>query len=116
DDLVGAGVVQDGLGVDTSLVGESTETGNVVVERNVDLNGLSNEVLNVLELLELVLALDVVAVGNHHTGHQTTERGDAVTLTNTEDRGVNVSSTGLEGAVGVGDSASSVVVEVSLNV
>lgn len=116
DDLVGAGVVQDGLGVDTSLVGEGTETSDVVVEGDVDLNGLSNEVLDVLELLELVLALDVVAVGNHHTGHQTTERGDTVTLTNTEDRGVNVSGTGLESAVGVGDSASSVIVEVSFNV
>lgn len=69
DDFVGAGVVQDGLGVDTSLVGKSTETGDVVVEGNVDFNGLSNEVLDVLEFFELVLALDVVAVGNHHTGH-----------------------------------------------
>ena len=69
DDLVGAGVVEDGLGVNTGLVGEGTETGDVVVERNVDLDGLGNEVLDVLELLQPVLALDVVAVGNHHTGH-----------------------------------------------
>jgi hypothetical protein len=30
-DLVGAGVGKNGLGVDTSLVSESTETGDVVV-------------------------------------------------------------------------------------
>lgn len=116
DDLVGAGVVEDGLGVDTGLVGESTETGDVVVERNVDLDGLGNEVLNVLELLQPVLALDVVAVGNHHTGHQTTKRGDTVTLTNTQDRGIDVGGTSLQSAVGIGNGTSSVVVEVSLNI
>ena len=116
DDFVGAGVVEDGLGVNTGLVGEGTETGDVVVERNVDLDGLGNKVFNVLELLQPVLALDVVAVGNHHTGHQTTKRGDTVTLTNTQDRGIDVSGTSLQSAVGVGNGTSSVVVEVSLNI
>lgn len=116
DDFVGAGVVEDGLGVDTGLVGEGTETGDVVVEGDVDLDGLGDEVLNVLELLKLVLALDVVAVDSHHTGHQTTQGSDTVTLTNTQDGGVNVRGTGLQSAVGVGDSTSSVVVEVSLDI
>lgn len=50
DDLVGAWVRKDSLGVDTSLVGEGTETGDVVVEGDVDLNGLSNEVLKISQL------------------------------------------------------------------
>jgi hypothetical protein len=116
DNLVSAGVVEDSLGVDTSLVGEGAESGDVVVERNVDLNGLGDEVLNLLELLELVLALDVLAVGDHHAGHQTTERGDTVTLTDTENGGIDVSGTGLEGTEGVGNGTASVVVEVSLDV
>jgi len=116
DDFVGAGVVEDGLGVDTSLVSEGTETGDVVVEGDVDLDGLGDEVLDVLDLLQLVLALDVLRVGNHHAGHQTTERGDTVALADTENGGIDVGSTGLEGTVGIGDGAASVVVEVSLNV
>lgn len=35
DDLVGRGVGKDGFGVDTGLVGEGGETGDVVVEWNV---------------------------------------------------------------------------------
>lgn len=116
DDLVGGGVVEDGLGVDTGLVGEGAETSDVVVERNVDLDGLGNKVLKLLQLLELVLGLDVVAVGDDHAGHQATKRGDTVALTNANNRGVDVGGTGLEGAVGVGNGAASVVVEVGLDV
>lgn len=39
DDLVGAGGVEYGLGVDTGLVMESGVAGYVVVERYVDLDG-----------------------------------------------------------------------------
>lgn len=116
DDLVGGGVVEDGLGVDTGLVGEGTETSDVVVEGDVDLDGLGDELLNVLELVELVLAHDVVAVGDDHAGHQATKRGDTVTLTNTEHGGVDVGRTSLKGTVGVGNSATGVVVEMGLNV
>ena len=48
DDLVGAGVVEDGLGVDTSLVGEGTEAGDGVVEGGVDLDGFSHQVLELV--------------------------------------------------------------------
>jgi len=116
DDLVGGRVVEDGLGVDTGLVGEGAETGDVVVEGNVDLDGLGDDVLDLLQLLELVLGLDVVAVGDDHAGHQATKRGDTVALTNANNRGVDVGGTGLEGAVCVGNSAASVVVEVGLDV
>jgi hypothetical protein len=50
DDFVGAWVRQDGLGMNTSLMGEGTETSNVVVEGDVDFNGLGNEVLEISEL------------------------------------------------------------------
>lgn len=116
DDLVSAGVVEDSLGVDTSLVGEGTETGDVVVEGDVDLNGLGDEVLDLLELLEAVLALDVLGGGDHHTGHQTTERGDTVALTDSENGGIDVSGTSLEGTVCVGNGTAGIVVEVSLDV
>lgn len=116
DDFVCGWVRQDGLCVDTSLVGEGAETGNVVVEWDVDLDGLGDQVLEISELLQLVLAHDVVTVGNNHTGHQSTERGDTVSLTDTENGGVDMCGTGLEGAVGVGDGASGIVVEMGLNV
>jgi len=85
NDLVGRGVGENGLGVDTGLVGEGGETGDVVVEGDVDLDRVGDQVLNSLELVQVVLALDVVAVGDDHAGHETTERGDTVTLTDTDD-------------------------------
>ena len=102
--------------MDTGLVGEGRETGDVVVEGDVDLDRVGDQVLNGLELVEVVLALDVVAVGDNHAGHETTERSDTVTLTDTDDRSVDVGGTGLEGTVGVGDGAARVVVEVALDV
>src|SRR5690606_23034520 len=116
DDLVCGWVLQNGLGVDTGLVGESAETGDVVVEWDVDLDGLGNQALEISELLQLVLAHNEVAVGNDHAGHQSTKRGDTVSLTNTEDRSVDVCGASLEGTVGISNSASGIVVEVSLNV
>lgn len=116
DDLVGGGVVQDGLGVNAGLVGEGTEAGDVVVKGDIDLDGLGDNVLKLLQLLELVLGLDVVAVGDNHAGHQATKRGDTVALTNANNRGVDVGGTGLEGAVGVGNGAASVVMEMRLDV
>lgn len=97
-------------------MGEGGETGDVVVEGNVDLDRVGDQVLNGLELVEIVLALDVVAVGDNHAGHETTQRGDTVTLTDTDDRGVNVSGTGLEGTVCVGNGTARVVVEMALDV
>lgn len=46
ENLVGRGVVEDGLGVDTGLVGEGAEAGDGVVEGSVDLDGLGDEILN----------------------------------------------------------------------
>jgi len=46
ENFVGAGVVENRLGVDTSFVCESTEAGNGVVEGSVDLDSLGNHVLN----------------------------------------------------------------------
>lgn len=54
NDFVGAGLVQNGLGVDAGLVSEGTEAGDGVVERDVDLDGLGDEIFNLLELVELV--------------------------------------------------------------
>lgn len=116
DDLVGTGVGEDGLGMDAGLVRKGAEAGDVVVEGDVDLHGLGNQVLELLELVQLVLALDVLGVGNDHPSHQSTERGDSVSLADSEDAGVNVGGTGLEGAVGIGNRAPSVIVEVRLDV
>lgn len=74
DNLVGAGHVENSLGVNTSLVGEGAESGNGVVEGNVDLNGLGNHVLNLLELVQLVSGGDVVVAANNHAGEEATKR------------------------------------------
>lgn len=116
DDLVGARVRQDGLSVDAGLMGEGAEPGDVVVEGDVDLDGLRDEILQVSELVQFVLAHDVVAVGDNHAGHETAERGDAVPLSDAQHGGVDVGRPGLERTVGVRDGAPSVVVEMCLNI
>lgn len=116
DDLIGARVREDGLSVDAGLVGEGAEPGDVVVEGDVDLDGLRDEILQVSELVQFVLAHDVVAVGDNHAGHQTAERGDAVPLSDAQHGGVDVGRPGLERTVGVRDGAPSVVVEMCLNI
>ena len=80
ENLIGRGVVQDGLGVDTSLVGERTITTECIIrsgkvemqresdlrdrvhERNVDLDGLSNQVLDFTKHGKVILALDVFRI------------------------------------------------------
>lgn len=69
DDFIRAGIVKDGLGMDTSLVGEGAEAGDAIVEGNVDLDGFCHEVLNILELLKLVLGLDLIPVSSNHASH-----------------------------------------------
>ena len=80
--------------MDTSFVRESAETSDVVVEGDVDFDSLGDEIFNILELLELVLAADVVAVGDYHAGHESAEGGDAVTFADSEDGGVNMGGSG----------------------
>lgn len=46
ENLVCAGVVEDGLGVDAGLVGEGAEAGDGVVEGGVDLDSLGNHILD----------------------------------------------------------------------
>lgn len=116
NDLVGSRVGKDSLGVNTGLVGEGAETSHVVVEGDVDLNGGSDEILDGLELVQVVLALDVLAISCKHASNETTKWRDTIALADSKNGGVNVSGTGLQGAVRVGNGTPGVVVEVSLNV
>ena len=116
DNLIGRRVGKDGLCMDTGLVGKGAETGNVVVERDGNLDGVGDQVFNLSKHVQVVLALNVFRVGNHHSSDKTTERGNTVSLSDTEDRGINVRGTGFQGGVGVGDGTTSVVVEMTFNV
>lgn len=51
---------------------------------NLNLDGLCDNVFDFSQHLELVLALDVFRVGDHHTGNETTQRCDTVSLSDTE--------------------------------
>jgi hypothetical protein len=86
--------------MDTSLVGKSAETSNGVVERYINLDILGDKVLNGLESLEVVAGLDVFGSRDNHAGHQTTKRGDAVTLTDSEDGSIDVGGTSLTVTLG----------------
>ena len=140
-DLVSGRVSQDRLGVDTSLVGKGAESGNVVVasgaathprqllpfqenppgpsgdsQGNRNLDGLGDQVFDFSQHGQVVLGLDVFRVGDHHPGDQSSQGGDSVPLTDTQNRGVDVGGTCLQSGVGVGDGTSGIVVEVALDV
>jgi hypothetical protein len=85
--------------VNTSLVGEGTESSNVVVavhqllvlrvdrpslQRDRDLDGLCDQVFDFSEHREVILGLDVFWVGDHHSSNETTKRCDTVSFSNTE--------------------------------
>jgi len=104
EDFIGAGVVEDGFGVDTGLVGERTVAAkqkkiNIenpgsdtecklvyvrdgVHEGDVNLDSLSNQVLDFSEHGQVVLGLDVFWVGGIEAGNKTTKRSDTDTFAN----------------------------------
>lgn len=90
---------------------ESAETGNVVVEGDVDLDSVGHEVFERLELVELVLACHILAVCDDHTSHETTKGSDAVALADAKNRGINMCGTSAKSFIGVRDGAAGVVVE-----
>lgn len=57
---------------------------NWVHERNVNFDGLGNEVLNFAKHLQIILGLDVFRVGRVETSNETTKRCDTDTLTDTK--------------------------------
>jgi hypothetical protein len=132
EDLVSGWVGKDSLGVNTGLVGECTESSDVVVaiissfqypangsvQRNRDLDGFGDEILDFSEHGEIVLGLDVFWVGDHHSCNQTTKGCDTVSFSDTElssvlnprglegtyNGGIDVSSTSLKSSVSIGNS------------
>ena len=86
--------------------------GNVrdgVHERNVDLDGFRDQVLDFTEHGEVVLGLDVLGVRGVQARDEAAKGSDADTLTDSEDRGIDVGSTSLQGGVSVGNSCNKVV-------
>ena len=98
ENLVCGWVGEDSLGVNTGLVGEGTESSDVVVaiissfrrlakdslQRNRDLDSLGDEVLDLSEHGEVVLGLDVFWVGDHHSCNQTTKGCNTISFSDTE--------------------------------
>ena len=70
----------------------------------------------VAQLLDLVLAQDVLAIRVNQRRHKAAERCNSVPLADAEYRGINVGGPSFESDVGVRDSTSRVVVEVRLDV
>ena len=53
-------------------------------ERNIDLDGLSNEILNLSKHMQVVFRLDIFRVCCVETGNEAAEGSDTHTFTNTE--------------------------------
>jgi hypothetical protein len=109
-------LLKDCFGVNTSLVREGTDTSNGVVEWRIDFNNFCNHILNFLDHLDLIFAFDVIRRGNNHSGHQTTERCNAVSFSDSKDTGINMSSTCLQRTKCVGDCTTGVVMEMSFDI
>lgn len=82
DNLIGAGHVQDSLGMDTSLVRKGTETSDGVVEGDVDLDGGSDKVFKLLELVQLIPRGNILVAADNHAGKQASKGLESIS-TNT---------------------------------
>jgi hypothetical protein len=83
---------------------------------DLNINSLSDELLKSRKLVETVLGGNILVSKAEHALEQLTKGSNAVSLSNTQDGGVDVGSASFESSVSVGGGATSVVVEVSLNV
>ena len=97
-------------------MGERTVASDGVHEGNVDLDGLRDQVLDLTEHGQVVLALDVLGVRGVQARDETAEGGDTDTLADTEHRRVDVRRTSLKSTVRVSDGHASIVVQVNLDV
>lgn len=102
--------------MDARLVRERAVARDRVHERHVHLHRLRDQVLDLTEHRQVVLALHVLGVRSVQARDEAAERGDTDTLANTEHGRVNVRRTGLERAVSVRDRHTGVVVEMHLDV
>ncbi len=102
--------------MDTGLVGEGAVTSDRVHEGNIDLDSLCDQVLDLAEHGEVVLALHIFGVCGVQARDETTKGGDTDTLTDTKNGSIDVGSAGLKSAVSVRDGHTSVVVQVNFDV
>jgi len=66
--------------------------------------------------VQLVLLLDILRSRDNHAGHKAAQGCDAIPLTDSNHRCIDMSCTRLQGTIGIGNSAASIVVKVGLNV
>ena len=99
NDFVCTRVVEDGFSVDAGFVGEGTEASDIVVEGDVDFDGLCDKVFDIFELFELVFAPHVISVCCNHACHEAAKGGDTVAFTDSEHRGIDMGRAGLKGTV-----------------
>lgn len=95
---------------------KSTVASDVIVERNGDIDGVSNDVLEVTEGLEVVFAFDIFFVGRVHTSEETTDGSDTISLTDSKDGCIDMGGTSFQSTVSVGNSTTCVIVEVAFNI
>ncbi|RUS27704.1 hypothetical protein BC938DRAFT_482861 [Jimgerdemannia flammicorona] len=84
EDLVGGGIVEDGLGMDAGFMGEGAIARDVVVEGNLHVHGLGNEVLHIADRVQVILVHHVIFITNVHARQEATQGGDAVALANAQ--------------------------------
>ena len=116
ENLVGARVVENRLGVDAGLVRERGEAGDVVIERHVHVNQAGHVVVDLAQQRQVVLGAHRLGVVRVHARDQPAQRRDAVALADPKHGGIDVRGTGLQRAEGVGDGAAGIVVAVKLDV
>ena len=114
--LVRVRVIQDRLGMNPRLVGESRIAGDVIVEGHVNAHNFSDEVLNLPQHREIVLCANDVGAMRVHARHQPAQRRNAVPFAYAEDSGIHMGGARGQGAIGVCDCAAGIVVAVKFDV
>lgn len=82
--FVGAGVVENGFGVNSSFVSECGISGDVIVEGNLHGNSIGNQILNIAQHVQFILFLHIIAIRGIKARDKSTKRRDAVSFSNSK--------------------------------
>jgi hypothetical protein len=98
------------------FVSEGAVTGDVIVEWDGYVDCFSDDIFQIAKFFEVVFCFDVFFVCGVHACEKTSDGGDSISFTDTEDGGVDVGCTGFESTVSICNRTTGIIVEMTFDI